>query len=242
MSETLYLYTHVSLANLEKLVKSHQDSFDEELNDLFSEEELQDFERQVDGIAAVYVQPVISELTFDDFSAKAEEAAAMRSFFDACKSSIVLENLPYLQSNPFQVSYLVRLLHRLDEALVDTGGVNELVFKAQYLSALEKYKKMEDLISLAYVKKEAVKPKKPLDPIDFLVQDVFKEYDRILDQGKLYEVTQLLEAQSEKQQMLFRALGEDRSDAAALLRNSGLIPKDFDDNLERMKFFLRKLV
>jgi hypothetical protein len=42
--------------------------------------------------------------------------------------------------------------------------------------------------------------------------------------------------------MTFFAIKDEKLDASSLLRKSGLNAKDFDDNLERLKFFLKKIV
>jgi hypothetical protein len=55
-------------------------------------------------------------------------------------------------------------------------------------------------------------------------------------------VEDLLKEQSEKLKKTFFAIKDEKLDASSLLKKSGLNAKDFDDNLERLKFFLKKIV
>ena len=235
MSRTHYFYFRLPVAELDQVVKAHQVHFDQFLKDNFDDHELIPFETMLDAIAALYVQPILPELTFDDFYAPEAEADKQRAFFEKARSSLCLENLPYFESNPFQVSYLIQLLERFDEVLIDQGGVNELSFKENYLKSLRKYKNMESILGATQVKVAPVlKSTRPVDPIDFLVLDVYKELDRL--QGKAH-----VEGQSDKLQKLFKAFQGERVDSVDLYRRSGLSPKDFDDCLERLKFWLRSL-
>lgn len=235
MSRTHYFYFRLGVSELDQIVKVHQTEFDQFLKDNFDDHELAPFETMLDSIAAIYVQPILPDLTFDDFYASENEEESQRVFFNAARSSICLENLPYFESNPFQVSYLIQLLERFDEVLIDQGGVNELIFKSNYLKELRKHKSMESLLGASQVKPAVIsKPNRPVDPIDFLILDVYRELDRL---GTAAHVA----GQSEKVQKIFRAFQGDRADATELYRRSGLSPKDFDDCLERLKFWLRSL-
>jgi hypothetical protein len=242
MTQAHYFYFLTPLEELERVVKAHQHDFDELINDTFSETELVAFEKLLDCISAIFVQPVISELTFDDFYPKISEIEKQRSFFEEAKSSICLENLPDFHTNPFQITYLIELLREFDEVLVDTGGVNELVFKNEYIQNLKRFKNIFSLLPQNEVRPLELKTKKPVDPIDFLILDVFKEIDRLKENNLISFVLNQLENQSEKLKKTFFALQDEKVDASALLRKSGLNAKDFDDNLERLKFFLKKIV
>ena len=79
------------------------------------------------------------------------------------------------------------------------------------------------------------------DPIDFLILDVYKELDRLRSLDLLDVVMEKLEGLPEKSRKTFQVMNQERLDASQLLRKSGLNAKDFDDNLERLKFFLKKL-
>jgi hypothetical protein len=103
----------------------------------------------------------------------------------------------------------------------------------------EEVKKSLKKNSIALPSKIDIKPtlKKtstPVDPIDFLIQDVYKEFDRLknkdLDQSEL----------SEKVQKIFQIMRNDLLEGEELFRKTGLGAKDFDDGLERLKFWLRK--
>lgn len=171
MSRSHYFYFKLSVKDLESLVSAYQAEFDLLLEDCFTDDELTIYEKMIDAIAAVYVQPILSEMSFDDFYADEKREDMQRSFFEAAKSSICLENLPYFESNPFQVAYLKALLSRFAEVLIDRGGVNELVFKEDYLSELSKYKDIDSLIPEIEMPKPEIKTSRPVDPIDFFIFD-----------------------------------------------------------------------
>lgn len=217
-------------------MEAFKEEFDHLLNDSFTDFELEHFEKQIDSIAAVYVQPVIADLSFDDFYADPVFENDQRMFFERCKSTIVLENLPYLESNSFQVSYLKMLLSKFDDVLIDRGGVSELCFKDQFLKDLSGMKTIDGLLKPIEKVVEVKTPSKPVDPIDFLIADVYKELNRLKGvpvnpEGlppKILKIFAVMEAEFK--------LGAD-----ALLRKTSLNPKDLDDGLERLKFWLRKL-
>lgn len=241
MSRAHYFYLLTPLAELERIVEAHQLDFEELINDTFSESELVRFEGLLDSIAAIFVQPIIGELTFEDFYVKEAEALKQRSFFEECRSSICIENIPDFQNNPFQITYLTELLRNFDEVLIDTGGVNELMFKRDYLEELKKHKNIFSLIPQVQTKPIETNSTRPVDPIDFLILDVYKELDRLSLSGLLDVVMEKLEGLPEKSRKTFQVMNQERLDASQLLRKSGLNAKDFDDNLERLKFFLKKL-
>ena len=230
------------LPELQRIVEAHQLDFEELINDTFSESELVNFEKLLDSISAIFVQPIISELTFGDFFVKENEAIKQKSYFDECKSSVCIENISDFHNNPFQVTYLVELLRNFNDALIDTGGVNTLVFKKEYLEDLKRFKNIFSLIPKEQNQSIEVKKSKPVDPIDFLILDVYKELDRLIKIEKNDSVEELLKEQSEKLKKTFFALKDEKLDASSLFKKSGLNAKDFDDNLERLKFFLKKIV
>ncbi len=236
MSRNHNFYFRQNLKDLDLLVKAHQLSFETLLNDEFSDGELQNFEKLIDSIAAIYVQPILSELSFDDFYSAASEEDKQRSFFESCKSSISLENIPYFESNPFQVSYLLSLLEKFDDVLIDRGGVSELCFKSSYVYELKKHKTFESLISAVAPQPREVKTSRPIDPIDFLVLDVYKEIMRLENSGK----TVLLE--SEKLNRILKIMTHERLDATSLFKKTTMGAKEFDDHLEKLKFTLKKII
>lgn len=236
MSNAHYFYFKLSVFDLEQKVKAYQLDFDQLLNDTFSEAEMLSLEPLLDQIGAAFVQPIFSEMTFDDFYANEKEADSQRSFFENAKSSICLENIPDLSMNPFQVTYIVELLRDFDEVLVDTGGVNELMFKKDYVASIKKHKNIFSLIKEEEKRPLEIKTSKPVDPIDFLLMDVYREIDRLGFQ----KTEELLRDQSEKSQKILSALAGERVDASLLLKRSGLNAKDFDDGLEKLKFFLKR--
>ncbi len=238
MSKTLTFYFPLKVSELDALVAAFQKEFDEMINDNFAEDEMELVEKKLDALAAVYVGPILSELSFDDFEAD----ESLREFFNFCRSSLLLENVPYLESNPFQVTWLQMFLGRMSHFLADKGNLSALLAKEIFLSELGKLKNMDGLIK---VDKPKVAPlqhglKAPILPIDFLIIDVYKELERIRESGMILVVLEQV-ADREKVRRLFVIMKEGKLDAHSLLSLSGLIPKDFDDNLEKLKFILKKI-
>lgn len=230
MSKSLYIYLRESLKDLETIVEGHQEEFDALLGDTFSDEELTRYERMIDAISTIEVQPILSELSFDDFYAKPSEENLQKDFFQSCRSSLCLDNLPFLETNPFQVTYLKDLLWTLGDALVDRGGVQELLFKKEYMEELRKFKTIESLVQ---TEPKLVKPQIVLGPVDKLVQDIYKELARLSDPDG--------SPLPEKTQKLLQIMKTPDLDSSQIFKTSGLIPKDFEDHLEKLKFFLKKL-
>lgn len=237
MSSSLAIFLPQDLSDIDAIVEGFREEFDEALKDLFTDEELALLEPKLEALGAVFVQPILSELTFDDFYASEEQESKQRDFFEKCRTTITIENLPFLETNPFQVSYLKELLGKFPEALIDRGGVFEILFKKDYLHLLECFKDMMSLTGGPKVTvKTPVKSSAPVDPIDFLIRDVYRELDRLGER----EIPS--EELSPKLQKILLVLRSDRSgDATELLRKTGLNAKDFDDGLEGLKFRLRKL-
>lgn len=234
MASSFTFYTLIPVPTLEKIVESFQEQFDQLLEDCFSDEELKIYEKEIDAMGAIYVQPIFSELSFDDFYFAESEEQKQRFFFESAKSSILLDNLPYLESNPFQVSYLFELLKKFDEVLVDRGGVMELMFKESFLETLKPLKNMEQILPAVAQAKPAVKSSVPVDPIDFLILDVYKEIERTK------AVVLPAEELSPKVQRILKVMDTEKLYGEDLLKATGLHAKDFDDGLERLKFWLRK--
>ncbi len=82
--------------------------------------------------------------------------------------------------------------------------------------------------------------KAPVLPIDFLILDVYKELGRLRDSGKMSAALEAV-ASFEKARRLYVIMKEGKLDGNSLLSLSGLNPKDFDDNLEKLKFILKKV-
>jgi hypothetical protein len=237
MSKTLTFYFSLKVSELDALVAAFQKEFDELINDTFAENEMELIEKKLDALAAVYVGPLLSELSFDDFEAD----ESLRDFFSNCRSSLLLENAPYLETNPFQVSWLQMFLGRFSHFLVDKGSLSVLVSKEIFLSDLSRLRNMDTLIQTEKPKSPPLKHgiTSPILPIDFLILDVYKELDRIRENGMVLVVIEKI-AEMEKVRRIFTLMKEGRLDAHSLLGLSGLIPKDFDDNLEKLKFILKK--
>jgi hypothetical protein len=238
MSRALYIYSAITLKELETILLAHQDEFEHYLDDLFSVEEREFFEKLIESIGAIYVQPVLSELTFEDLYPREEQELEQRDFFKSCQSSLCIENLPYLEENPFQVSYLRMLLSSLPEVLVDQGGVEVLLFKADYINVLSALKSIETITSS---RKEEPKVSavlnRAIDPIDFLINDV----RLLINKHQSSELENILSDSPEQVKKIFQAFtGFPTNDSYEILRHSGLKPKEFDDYLERLKIILKK--
>jgi hypothetical protein len=157
----------------------------------------------------------------------------MRESFEKMRSVICLENMPFLENNPFQVSYLTRLIQEVGEVLIDRGGIEELQRGSEFIAEIKVLKSMESLIEVASEPKSVTPMIK--GPIDFLLDDVYREIDRLEGQVVVANMT-------ERQQKIFLPLKQHRPDALNLLKLSGLNPKDFGDGLESLKFFLKRQV
>lgn len=241
MARSLYVYTPLDLRLLEEVVDAHVQSFGEELKDIFSDDELESFHRELEEMAPFSVCSRPHDLRFEDFDTD-PNAEDKKLLFTRSKTSIVIENLPFLETNPFQVSSLRSLLGRLPEVLVDDEGLGELFTKEEYLQKLSPLKGIETYPqeTATVIVAEKRKLFVPVDPIDFLIRDVYQEMERILRDGLLEKT--LLHLQDEKEFMkdLFFIIRENRPSPEELFKRSGLIAKDFDDSLEKLKFFLRK--
>jgi hypothetical protein len=236
MSTSLTIFLPLNHDDLEPIVEGFKEEFDTLLKDLFTEDELNQLEPKLDAIAAIYTGPVFSELSFEDFYPSPVLENEQKEFFEKCKSTITFENLPFLESNPFQVSYLLELLQKFEEVLVDRGGVYELYFGKDYEKFLSQYKTIDSLLGQPQARE--IRPVKsssiPVDPIDFLIRDVYREIERL--KGRAPEGTDL----SLKVKRIYSVMREEHLPADELLRKSSLNAKDFDDGLESLKFWLRK--
>lgn len=241
MARALYIYVPLDLRLLEGIVDAHLESFAEELKDLFSDDELETFQRQLDEMASFSISQRSTELSFDHFETSPSEGK--RNLFDRAKSSLVLEPLPFLETNPFQVSSIRSFLSRLDEVLIDDEGLGELYKKEEYLQKISELRGVEALFQ-AELPSPKVSPKSlfiPVEPIDFLVRDVYLEVDRILFENQLERTLLKLREEKDSLKDLFFIVRENRLTPDELFRRSGLSAKSFDDDLEKLKFFLKRI-
>ena len=135
------------------------------------------------------------------------------------------------------MSYLKDLVEKFDQCLIDRGGMEELFFKEQFLSELCGYRDLSSLLGVVKKSKPKVQSKFiPIDPIDFLIMDVYRELDRLKDDPPSLELV------PEKLRKLLFSMKEERlMDQSLLFQRCGLNAKDFDDGLERLKFLLKKM-
>lgn len=243
MSKSHYFYLPLGPHEVQVIIEAHQESFNDYLDNSFSDDELHLYDHMLDSLAAVDVGPILSELSFDDFYSDPCNEKAQRHFFDHCRSVVTLDNLPFLESNPFQVTYLLELLKKFNEALVDRGGVCELQFKADYVAYLSQFKNVETLLDRELKPHSEGRPWKgvPVEPIDFLVLDVYKEVERLSCSIGTEELWKKLLEHPLKIQKLLKKAQEGKVSPSELYKKSGLQPKEFDDLLERLKFILKQL-
>jgi hypothetical protein len=64
--------------------------------------------------------------------------------------------------------------------------------------------------------------------------------NRVKKSGTLLQALEGLQEQNEKTKKLFFVMREEDLDSDGLLRKSGMNAKDFDDYLEKLKFYLKK--
>ncbi len=236
MSGSLTCFLPLEVKTLESLLSAYQEDFDHYLAELFTDDELLALEAKLEAIAAVSAQPML-DVAFDDFYPDAEREEDQRAFFERCRSTLVIENLPFFESNPFQVTYLNDLLNKFDEVLIDLGGVNELQFRDRYLETLRRFKAIDTFTpkpKVPPVLSLGAKSLQPVDPIDFLLRDVYRELDRL---GAGVPSPETL---SPKGQKILQTVRGERCSPDELLRRVGLNAKDLDDGLETLKFWLRR--
>jgi hypothetical protein len=236
-----YFYTPHLEKDLLLIVEAHQQAFEAFLEDHFDDAELAIHEKNLDALAAVIIQPISSELAFDDFYYNEVNQHEQRKFFNGCLSSICLENMPFLDSNPFQVSYIQHLLSLFDELLVDRGGVNELTFKQQYLEEVNKFSNLESIFLRKSLPKEASKRFIEINPMDFIVKDIYQQFQHIKTAQKMSEAIDNVNNSNEKVKAIFNVMLDEKLAADEILAQSKLHPKDFGDNLEKLKFLLKKI-
>jgi uncharacterized protein YfkK (UPF0435 family) len=234
MPRTHYFFSKLSENELELVHFHHRKEFDALLEDTFSESELKGLEKMLESMAPVFVEERHQDLSFDDYYSDRPDED--REFFEATQSNLIFENMPFFENNPLQVTYLRMLLSRVDKFLIDTGGVESLMNKEQYLIELAPFKGLESLI------KEEIKPKMsqgPSDITDFLALDVYKELTRLRAKDVLDKIEIDL-SEREKLKKIYSVMRRQELSPMEVQKKSGLIPKDFVDCLESLKFFLKR--
>jgi hypothetical protein len=238
MFTSLTLFFPLKVTELEFAVNSFGDHFDLLLKDNFSDEELLIYEDKIDSIGAFFVQPVLNELCFDDFYFHPDQESEQRRFFNDCKSSISVENIPYLENNPFQVTYFVEFFKGFNNVLIDPGGVFELMFKNQFLSEIKGFKGIDSLLNGTNQKEALSFAPLREDPVQSLIIEVYKELDRL--KLKLPSTSELSEKAEKIYLIMSSQMNSQKWHGADLMKQTGLNPKDFGDALERLKFWLKK--
>lgn len=236
MSQSIYIYLRSPIQKTEKLLQGHIEEFETLLGDSFTDEEMCSYQEMIEQLASVESQEMLQDLVFDDFVSDPSQEEHQRAFFEKCKSSICLENVPYIENNPFQATYLIDLLWTFDEALIDLGGMSELLFKKDWLKDLKKLRSLDSLIK-GPTTKLVVDTSSLENPLDALVSDIYIELNRI-NREKLLFTDEVL---PEKRQVLLAVMQKEISSTAQLQNKSNLGLKDFGDALEGLKFYLKKI-
>ena len=236
MAFSLYLYTVENPDMLAQVMERHQKSFQILLEDSFSDAELDQHRILIDELAGVWPQNIIEELTFDDLPASPSDEKAQREFFNKCQGVICLENTPFLENNPFQVTYLIELLKNFSQVLIDRG--DELIFQMPWLRELSALKGMESLFTADVYHEKPAPLVREMTPVDRIVGEIYTEIKRLRAQDRLPDPAEM----AEKRQRIYQAVIAEECNADQLLSRCGLIPKDFGDGLEGLKFFLKKII
>jgi hypothetical protein len=230
MARHLMIYTTLTEMELALKLEAHQEEFEVLLGDTFSEDELEGMERQLETLASIEAQPLLDAVSFSDLTAKSGEEELQERFFTRCRSCLCLENLPYLETHPLQVTYLIDLMWMFDEALVETPGGESVLFKQDFLQELKPLSNVESLLRKTPL---PPRPSAPVEsPVDFVLRDIHREVARLA--GAIVEVP-------DRFAVLWPLVQDTSLDTHTLLQRSGLHPKDFGDRLESLKFFLKKL-
>jgi len=236
MFQSLSFFTKLPVKDLEILLKQHQDDFQELLGDTFSENELEGFENLLDQVSSPVAQSISSELSISDFEILPEFEREQDLFFNQAKSCLLLENVSDPHFNPFQVTYIKEILRVFDDVLVDRGGFHPLLFKKPFLETLKEHKIIFSLVKND--KNHVTSPVfDPLYPIDVLVADVYRELQRLNKR----DLSSNLDLWPEKAKSLYEKMIIHHYDSPSLFQVGKLSPKDFGDNLEKLKFILRKI-
>ncbi len=229
MAWSLYFYSPRSAPELDEGVEVLRKAFQQELEDLFSDDELERFAPALEDLAPASVAERLAELCWEDFE-NHQEKPALRESFEGTRSTLSLEALPFLETNPFQVSFLRSLLTSIGEGVLDRGGAGELLTLDEFLGEIAGLKGMESLLREA----PPASLVRARGAMDELLDEVYQELERL--RGRVDPALW-----PEKQQLIVRPLLEKRLDAQQAFKAAGLNAKDFGDHLESLKFRLRRL-
>ena len=194
----------------------------------------------IDSIALVLIDLKVEEINFEDYDSISGDSNLKKDLFKKVKTTISFNEMPFLESNPFQVSYLLLLLERLEGILIDPGTLSDLQLKEEFFIKLSHLKKAQDFLadfspSVPISKKASPRT---FDPIEYLITEIYNELKRLEVSGKL---PLLGEDLPDKTKKLLSVMQTDYFTSEDLLKITSLHPKDFDDHLEKLKFYLRKV-
>lgn len=226
MSKSLHIFLPYTQKELLKIIEDYQSDFDEILKEEFSEDELESLADSLDTLASVDVTSRTQDVTIDDFEIENKDLPLMSDAFGKTKSVLVFDELPFLDTHPLQVTYLKNLLWSFREGIVDRGGVNKLIFLKDYLLILKKYKGM-DALNLSVPEVQKVVIPGPTDPLSVI-------YELVLN-SKISEINH----HSEKMKMIFHLIRNQKISKENLFKESRLSLKDFGDEIERLRIYLK---
>ncbi|MFZ4713392.1 MAG: hypothetical protein ACOYL6_06760 [Bacteriovoracaceae bacterium] len=246
MGFTYYFYSPHSVDELKLVLEKTDDAFEHLLEELEEHPYLKIQEKLLSSLANVIPSPILTELSFDDFAVEEGRILEMQKAFDSARSCLCLEDVPYLQANPFQVTWLKILVQFLGPSMVDTGSVVPVKNISDF--ALE-LKRVKDLLQMTENGVKEIspilvkKPFLPVEPLDFTLRDIYKEMERLKSQDRLTFIEASIES-NEKMKKLFLVIKNnfqnDYPPTHVILQKSGLHPKDFGDFMERLKFLLKR--
>jgi hypothetical protein len=246
MAFTYYFYSNHSVDGLKTVLEKTESAFEELLISFEDQPYVKENEKLISLLANVIPGPILADLTFEDFAVEEGRIKEMQNIFSNSKSCLVLENVPYLQTNPFQVSWLNILLDHIGSCMIDTGSITPVKNKEDFVEFLKKSRSLDQVLNIIY-QPQIIKSTKsnfiPVEPLDFIVRDVFKEFERLQNEKLLDKIEKSIES-NEKMKKLFLVIKNNFSDgpvsAQLLCHKSHLNPKDFGDFLESLKFLMKR--
>lgn len=231
--KVIYLFTIKSYQKMLEEIERFNILFDDFIQNPIYEEYVIKNEKKLDEMGHVTISPKMDELEFG-YYVNADQINHLKSQFGLMKTTIVIENLPYLENNPFQVSWLKLFVNELDQCLVDLGGMEYLESKSDFLNRISCYRDLETFAVVA--------PKKQMRP-EIIIPYEKTPLDFIIDKLKL-EITKtntnafLETLENNEMKKLFHIyLTENKINALYPIKNK-MDPKKFGDQTESLYFKL----
>lgn len=238
IKKNIYIFTEFSYAHAIEYLENISFEFDLLVQDPSLGQYFQKNEKKLDELASVIVSPKLPEIEFDCFEFEEKNRVQYETLFNKTKTTFAIENLPYLEVNPFQVSWLKLFFKNLGECLIDVGGMELLEDRLTFLERLENYK------DLSLFKEEHLHfDRKPLPvrfektPLDFVIDKLNLEIIRLKNSNLEKEFAQTLTHESLRN--LYNVyLTNSGINSLWPLRNK-MDPKKFGDLTEKLYFLVK---